>query len=78
MARKADLRISSNQKNGHNGLLLTVLILLNEKALTFFLSMTQEYHGGFKKTAIHPASDFGDPTAFGDLDPDQEFIVSTR
>ena len=31
---------------------------------------TEEYHGGFKNTDVHPASDFGDPSAFGDLDPE--------
>ena len=30
----------------------------------------EEYHGGFKKTDEHPASDFGDPSQFGDLDPE--------
>ena len=54
---------------------------------------SEEYHGGFKNTDVHPASDFGDPTAFGDLDPEVtktntvqwsdcvfqgQYVVSTR
>ena len=35
-----------------------------------FDPIIEEYHGGFAKTDVHPASDFGDPTTFGDLDPD--------
>ena len=31
---------------------------------------SEEYHGGFKKTDQHPACDFGDPSEFGDLDPE--------
>ena len=31
---------------------------------------SEEYHGGFKSSDVHPASDFGDPTEFGDLDPE--------
>ena len=31
---------------------------------------SEEYHGGFKNSDVHPASDFGDPTEFGDVDPE--------
>lgn len=43
-----------------------------------FDPIIEDYHGGFKKTDKHPAKDFGDTSAFGDLDPAGEFVVSTR
>jgi arginine kinase len=43
-----------------------------------FDPIIEDYHGGFKKTDKHPAKDFGDVNAFGDLDPTGEFVVSTR
>lgn len=43
-----------------------------------FDPIIEEYHGGFKKTDKHPASDFGNPEDFGDLDPSMEYVVSTR
>ncbi|XP_014243105.1 arginine kinase-like isoform X2 [Cimex lectularius] len=43
-----------------------------------FDPVIEEYHGGFKKTDKHPAKDWGDPGSFGDLDPNGEFIISTR
>jgi len=43
-----------------------------------FDPIIEEYHGGFKKTDKHPKSDFGDPSKFGDLDPEMQFVVSTR
>jgi len=43
-----------------------------------FDPIIEDYHGGFKKTDKHPASNFGDNSVFGDLDPTGEFVVSTR
>ena len=37
-------------------------------SLCYFNS--EEYHGGFRHTDVHPASDFGDPAEFGDVDPE--------
>ena len=55
---------------------------------------TEEYHGGFKSTDVHPPCDFGDPSEFDDLDPEvsspstslasnrvtsqSKYVVSTR
>lgn len=38
-----------------------------------FDPIIEEYHGGFGKDQNHPPSDFGDPSAFGDLDPEQKW-----
>ncbi|XP_059086405.1 arginine kinase-like isoform X1 [Tigriopus californicus] len=43
-----------------------------------FDPIIEDYHGGFSKSQKHPPSHFGNPEDFGDLDPDREFIVSTR
>ncbi|KAH8234669.1 hypothetical protein KR032_001531 [Drosophila birchii] len=43
-----------------------------------FDPIIEDYHKGFCKTATHPDIDFGDGTAFENLDPDGKFIVSTR
>jgi len=43
-----------------------------------FDPVIEEYHGGFKKTDVHPSCDFGDPSEFGDLDPEMKYVVSTR
>lgn len=43
-----------------------------------FDPIIEDYHGGFKKTDKHPAFEWGDPTSLGNLDPDNEFIISTR
>ena len=43
-----------------------------------FDPVIEEYHGGFKASDKHPDCHFGDPEDFGDLDPDGDFIVSTR
>jgi arginine kinase len=43
-----------------------------------FDPIIEDYHSGFKKTDKHPAKDFGSDSAFGDLDPTGEFVVSTR
>jgi arginine kinase len=43
-----------------------------------FDPIIEDYHGGFKKTDKHPACDFGDAASFPNLDPNNEFVVSTR
>ncbi|CAB4061325.1 E2.7.3.3 [Lepeophtheirus salmonis] len=44
-----------------------------------FDPIIKEYHGwGFSRDRYHPPSYFGDPNEFKDLDPEKEFIVSTR
>ena len=45
---------------------------------TSCLFIIEEYHGGFKSSDVHPACDFGDPSQFGDLDPESKYVVSTR
>jgi len=47
-------------------------------SLHLFDPVIEEYHGGFKKTDKHPSCDFGDPSEFGDLDPEMKYVVSTR
>ncbi|XP_022258841.1 arginine kinase-like [Limulus polyphemus] len=43
-----------------------------------FNPVIQDYHVGFKPTDKHPPKDFGDVSTLVDLDPDGEFVVSTR
>lgn len=43
-----------------------------------FDKVIQDYHSGFKPTDKQPASDFGDINTLVDLDPTNEYIVSTR
>ncbi|KAM7355292.1 arginine kinase 1 [Cochliomyia hominivorax] len=43
-----------------------------------FDPIIEDYHGGFKKTDKHPARDFGDVSVFSNLDPNNEFVISTR
>ncbi|KRG07745.1 hypothetical protein AWZ03_005448 [Drosophila navojoa] len=43
-----------------------------------FDPIIEDYHGGFKKTDKHPASDFGDVNSFGNVDPTNEYVISTR
>ncbi|KAH8302636.1 hypothetical protein KR044_009153, partial [Drosophila immigrans] len=43
-----------------------------------FDPIIEDYHGGFKKTDKHPASDFGDVSTFGNVDPTNEYVISTR
>ena len=43
-----------------------------------FNPVIEEYHFGFKATDKHPASDFGNPDTLVNLDPNSEFIISTR
>ena len=43
-----------------------------------FDPIIEDYHFGFKKTDKHPASEFGDVSVFGNVDPAGEYVVSTR
>ncbi|KAH8304047.1 hypothetical protein KR018_011013 [Drosophila ironensis] len=43
-----------------------------------FDPIIEEYHGGFKKSDMHPESCYGEGKDFANLDPDNAFIVSTR
>ncbi|XP_023211725.1 arginine kinase-like [Centruroides sculpturatus] len=43
-----------------------------------FDSVIEAYHAGFKSTDKHPATDFGDINTLVDLDPTNEFVISTR
>lgn len=43
-----------------------------------FNPIIQDYHGGFKPTDKHPASDFGDMNTLVNVDPNNEFVISTR
>ncbi|KMY98550.1 arginine kinase isoform X1 [Drosophila simulans] len=43
-----------------------------------FDPIIEDYHGGFKKTDKHPASSFGDVSTFGNVDPTNEYVISTR
>ncbi|XP_064543668.1 arginine kinase 1 isoform X1 [Drosophila montana] len=43
-----------------------------------FDPIIEDYHGGFKKTDKHPASNFGDVSTFGNVDPTNEYVISTR
>ncbi|KAK9758507.1 ATP:guanido phosphotransferase, N-terminal domain [Popillia japonica] len=43
-----------------------------------FDPIIEDYHAGFKKTDVHPQSDWGDVNVFGNLDPAGEYVVSTR
>lgn len=43
-----------------------------------FDPIIEDYHGGFKKTDKHPAKDWGDVDAFGNVDPTGEYVISTR
>ncbi|KAL9907238.1 arginine kinase 1 isoform 1-T2 [Glossina fuscipes fuscipes] len=43
-----------------------------------FDPIIEDYHGGFKKTDKHPPREFGDVNCFSNLDPNNEFIISTR
>ena len=39
---------------------------------SLFDPIIEEYHGGFGKDQHHPPSDFGDASAFEDLDPENK------
>jgi creatine kinase len=43
-----------------------------------FDPIIEDYHTGFKHSDKHPARDFGDVSVFKNLDPNNEFVVSTR
>lgn len=43
-----------------------------------FDPIIEDYHGGFKKTDRHPQSDFGDISQLVNVDPNNEFVISTR
>jgi len=43
-----------------------------------FDPVIETYHAGFKQDQKHPACDFGDVNSFQNLDPEGEFVVSTR
>ncbi|CAG2055534.1 unnamed protein product [Timema podura] len=43
-----------------------------------FDPIIEDYHGGFKKTDKHPPKEWGDVDTLGNLDPNGEFIISTR
>lgn len=43
-----------------------------------FDPIIQDYHGGFKPTDKHPASDFGDLETLVNVDPQNEYVISTR
>ena len=40
---------------------------------SLFDPIIEEYHGGFGKDQHHPPSDFGDASAFEDLDPENKW-----
>merc|ERR1712063_141190 len=43
-----------------------------------FDPIIKDYHTGFKSGDKHPARDFGDVETLGNLDPEGQFIISTR
>jgi protein-arginine kinase len=43
-----------------------------------FDPIIEDYHGGFKKTDKHPASDFGDVNKLVNVDPEGKYVISTR
>ncbi|KAK2722205.1 hypothetical protein QYM36_002683 [Artemia franciscana] len=43
-----------------------------------YTSVIEEYHIGFTKKTPSPPSEFGKVNTPGDLDPDNEFLISTR
>uniref|UniRef100_A0A1W7RB04 Arginine kinase n=1 Tax=Hadrurus spadix TaxID=141984 RepID=A0A1W7RB04_9SCOR len=43
-----------------------------------FDPIIDDYHGGFKPTDKHPATDFGDLDTIVNVDPNNEFVISTR
>ena len=52
------------------------------EAYTLFAALfdpiIEDYHGGFKSTDKHPASDWGDVDSLGNVDPEGAFVISTR
>ena len=43
-----------------------------------FNPVIEDYHGGFKSTDKHPASDFGDFNQLVNVDPENKYVISTR
>lgn len=43
-----------------------------------FDPIIEDYHNGFRDCDTQPATDWGDASTLGDLDPENEFIISTR
>jgi len=43
-----------------------------------FNPVIEDYHGGFKSTDKHPPTDFGDLSTLVNVDPNNEFVISTR
>merc|ERR1712135_9243 len=43
-----------------------------------FDPIIEDYHTGFKSGDKHPARDFGDVETLGNLDPEGQYIISTR
>jgi creatine kinase len=43
-----------------------------------FDPVIEDYHAGFKKTDSHPPRDFGDGSAFVNVDPEGKYVISTR
>jgi len=43
-----------------------------------FDPIIEDYHGGFKKTDMHPKRDFGDGSVFVNVDPEGKYVISTR
>lgn len=43
-----------------------------------FDKVIEDYHVGFKKSSVHPPLDFGNISSIGNVDPNSEYVVSTR
>ena len=43
-----------------------------------FDPVIDDYHKGFKPTDKHPPTDFGDVNTLCNVDPDNQFVISTR
>lgn len=43
-----------------------------------FDPIIENYHGGFRECDTNPELNWGDPSMLSDLDPENEFIISTR
>jgi arginine kinase len=43
-----------------------------------FDPIIEDYHKGFKKTDVHPQRDFGDVNTFSNVDPEGQYVISTR
>ncbi|KAG0414340.1 hypothetical protein HPB47_008469 [Ixodes persulcatus] len=43
-----------------------------------FNPVIEDYHGGFKATDKHPPTDFGDLNTLVNVDPEDQFVISTR